>query len=1403
MLMPLSASQQEVMNLGKVIGNEGNTLAVCAFFRGAADGALLTESVRWALEQDPMLRTRIDAQRMAQVVGLPMPDVQLMTFPSMEAFQRWKADAQHALPMNPEEECVQITPVLIQSGGGQQARCGVLLRLHHVAADGWAAALILKRIEAHYHALCKGENPPALPIVSYERFVQAEQAHFQSARSRREAGFWRELLHNHAQGQLLSSKANGSFSAKRLVCELPKELFKGLEQAALQKHRTVLSILFSAVAVAYARMEEARDFSIGTLLLNRTTEELNMVGNCFTTIPFPVTIGEDDTFATLNDQISNGLFAVLRRQRTTYSRIVEQAFDEPLRRPLFDTLVNYQDYSGEEYAGMDFDWLPPACQLEALQINAVITGEQFRIHYDYRSDCLAERKVKELHARLTAALEDVLSGGWEKAVTMVSQQPACERARIAAWNQTAHPYPCQDTLISLFEKQAAQRGGQAALMFRGEEVSYHAFRTGTRRLAGYLQHCGVRPGQIVGIRTDRSIEMMLGIYAILYCGAAYMPIGTDVPEERMRFMLQDSESACLLTQSWQRAEAPAGVLRIDLDKPLPEGDFDYASPATQPEDKAYVIYTSGSTGTPKGVMIAHRSIVDRIHWMNRTFGMTENDRVLQKTPYTFDVSVWELFWWAGYGGTLVILEPDAHKDPGMMIQAINRYQITKMHFVPSMLAAFLAYTEALEAVPQMNSLQQVFASGEALMPAHVQKFYRLFQGAELINLYGPTECTVDVTCFRCSREERASIPIGKPVDNTQLYILDRHLQPVPLGAAGELCVGGNLVGIGYLNRPELTQERFVANPFGDGRLYRTGDLTCWNEHGEVEYMGRMDFQVKLRGQRLELGEIERCMTRIPGIKEAAVLVQQIDENDATLVGYYTGVEMPSGQLQQALRRSLPDYMVPSGFLRMDAMPLTTSGKLDRKRLALVPVEVVPAAKDDQPRSPLEARLCAAFARALSLKDNQVGYTFDFFAQGGTSLQAILLLTELFQEHHLQLKDIYNHPTPGELAAFLSGGTVPDQPTPDDYSQEAPFLHVDTAPIERAHIPEGKKIFITGATGFLGVHLLQTLLHRYPERKFICLVRNAEKLQRHWAYIFPGEAYPEYRIQPLPGDLTQNRFGLSQPAYESLVSQVGCAFHSAADVRHFGQWESSYAVNTQGTQQVIQLCLAADAPLHHVSTMSVDGFILTTMGEQLSATFDEGNLFIGQRFRENVYVHSKYLAEREILQARNQGLKANIYRVGNLLWRQSDGMFQQNREAHDFYMLSHAFMDLGADVDKFASLAFDLTAVDQCALAICLLAEGNLGQIWHMMNPNQVTLHGYLCALTGKALPSLPYGDFMQLLQQHADDPRFGFLLAYAAANEQNDISTFAEQQCSRTAEALRHAGFVWEKPTAAYMRYVL
>lgn len=1396
----VSASQKEVLQLSKILGDEVNTLAFSVLFAYHGDDDLLSQAANTAYHQFNNLNTVIIDQQNVLMEGQDMTIVRPVCHFKQRVDYTEETAWLSSQALCAEKQCAEIIPVVIAN-----EEEGFFIRIHHAIADGWAASILLHQLYRNYIALLAGDPIPEWEDIPYKEFVDAEDQYLSSPRSLRDRKFWKEFLDGFSDSYLLSSNAAGDFASKRLTFTFAPETVQKLIEISGDKGRTIQSLLFSIIAIAYRRLEGESRFCLGTILLNRlNSREQNIFGNCFTTVPIPVDISEKDTFQNLNDKLSDSLFAVMRRQRTSYSLIVSQAFDHIPARPLFDTLVSYQDFTGLESPGMTFTWHAPACQLETLQIGIVVRSFAVEINYDYRPECIQRDKIQAFHSQVTAALEELIAGGWERKIIDFKQITASQFNLLQDWNRTDYPYPEKETLYSLFKRQAAIRGNQPALYFGSESLTYSEFEQKVKSLACCLIEHQVKPGQIIGVMVERSFDLLIAIYAVIRCGAAYMPIGLDTPQDRISFMLRDSQAPVVLTRSWQILDMPEQVCRIDLDV------FNYNGNAcqrpeilAQPDLPAYVIYTSGSTGVPKGVLIAHHSIVDRIHWMNRFFGMDPHDVVLQKTPYTFDVSVWELFWWSGYGGTLAILPPEAHKDPDQIIRAVEQYHVTKMHFVPSMLSAFLSYASVSDSAGRLGSLKQVFASGEALMPAQVTRFYQLLPEAELINLYGPTECTVDVSFYRCPNRELASVPIGKPVDNTQLYVLDQNLAMLPIGMPGELCVTGNLVGIGYLNRPELTEQRFVNNPFGRGKMYRTGDLACWNVSGEVEYLGRMDNQIKLRGQRIELGEIEHRLSSIPGVRDAIATVQKQDNSESVLVAYYTGDSKHSPeQIREILSAGMPEYMVPQAIMHLDELPLSTNGKADRKRLPKIVLEHTnDIPEHEKPVTAWQKKICAAFARVLQCAESDVGIRFNFFEHGGTSLLAIMLMTELLEECRIQLKDIYNHPTPEKLAAFIEQESEPEPV--DDYSAELAYAHVEALNEPNPGIGPGKGILITGTTGFLGVHLLNDLIKRFENVTVFCLVRNADKLEKHWCDIFSGEPFPSGRISCVLGDLTKPHLGLSPDDYKRCTEKVAAVYHCAADVRHFGQWETSFAVNTKGTENIIDFCLTTGASLHHVSTMSVNGFILTTYGEKLSDTFTENNLFVGQHFRENVYVHSKYLAEKAVLDARKHGLKANIYRVGNLLWRDRDGRFQNNKESNDFYMFTHAFLEIHAISSKFSNLSFDMTAVDLCAKAISTLSSGEMGKIYHTFNPNRTTLIEYLNAISSSEIDILSLDELEKRLNARSDNLRFGFLLSYLLANRQNTVESFPVESCDQTVATLKQMGFQWKVPTVQYMKYVL
>jgi amino acid adenylation domain-containing protein len=520
-------------------------------------------------------------------------------------------------------------------------------------------------------------------------------------------------------------------------------------------------------------------------------------------------------------------------------------------------------------------------------------------------------------------------------------------AAIARFNATDVPFPDDVTLHALIEQTVAQCPDRVAVVcdhdpsVGASALTYAALDARANALAGRLRTEGVRPGSVVALMVERSFAMIVGALGILKAGGAYLPVATDHPAERIRFILADAGASVLLVHraTAGRVAAP-GVRALDLDDPRL-----YAGPAVArvavatPGDLAYVIYTSGSTGKPKGVMIEHRSVVNRLHWMQRRYPIGAGDTILQKTPYHFDVSVWELFWWALAGARVAFLAPGGERFPLAIVDAIRRHGVTTLHFVPSMLSVFLEYLDGRPHAVDgaMRTVRQVFASGEALSPSHVRRFHALWgsrTGARLANLYGPTEATVDVTYYDCLPGiEAERVPIGRPIDNTRLYVLRDGAQ-VPIGETGELCLAGVGLARGYLGNPGLTAEKFVDHPTAPGeRIYRTGDVARWLPDGNVEYLGREDHQVKIRGLRIELGEIENVLRDHPDVADCAVVVRQPSETVALIVAFVVcRGPLDADALKEHLARHLPAYMVPNRFERLAALPLTPSGKTDRKAL---------------------------------------------------------------------------------------------------------------------------------------------------------------------------------------------------------------------------------------------------------------------------------------------------------------------------------------------------------------------------------------------------------------------------------------------------------------------------------------
>ncbi|MCB2311580.1 amino acid adenylation domain-containing protein [Clostridium tagluense] len=643
-----------------------------------------------------------------------------------------------------------------------------------------------------------------------------------------------------------------------------------------------------------------------------------------------------------------------------------------------------------------------------------------KIHYN--SSAYASNEIETMGAHFCKVLHELLVD-LDIAIKDVNMMGESEKRQILyEYNDTKAVYPDFKTLHGLFMEQVKKKPDAIAAVFCEESITYGELDRKSEVLAYELQQKGVTRDSIVGIIVKRSLKMIIGILGILKAGGAYLPIDPDTPAERLNYIIEDSGMKLAVTQTRYYDCCHMVSEVIDL-----EDDTIYGKKVkpiemiNQPRDLAYVIYTSGSTGNPKGVMIEHTSVINRINWMQKKYALTKDDVIIQKTPFTFDVSVWEMFWWMFVGAKVCFLIPDGEKNPAEIIKSIEENKVTVMHFVPSMLSIFLEYVKVNEEEKRITSLEKVFSSGETLTVDNVKKFNKVLNKknhTKLYNLYGPTEATVDVTYFDCPQDvEISTIPIGKPIDNIRIYILDSEGRLQPQGIPGEICIAGVGVGRGYLNKPELTNDKFTEDPFvPEERMFKTGDSGRWMEDGNIEYLGRNDFQVKIRGFRIELGEIEKQLLNCELVKEAVVLVKTDKTGEKYICAYVIGSENIVGsELKVKLSKALPDYMIPAFFIQLDKIPLTSNGKVNRKKLLVIEEKNQEEMEYVAPETELEKQLEVVWCEVLGV--DQVGANVNFFDIGGQSLKVVNMVAKIYSRTGIKMhiEDVFKYRTIRKIA----------------------------------------------------------------------------------------------------------------------------------------------------------------------------------------------------------------------------------------------------------------------------------------------------------------------------------------------------------------------------------------------------
>ncbi|HEX2094410.1 MAG TPA: amino acid adenylation domain-containing protein, partial [Longimicrobiaceae bacterium] len=759
------------------------------------------------------------------------------------------------------------------------------------------------------------------------------------------------------------------------------------------------------------------------------------------TLALRVDLSGSPTVAELLARVKSRSLEAQQNQDIPFEQVVElvQPSRSRAHTPLLQVTLTWQNTPREELAlaGLELGPVPGASagaakfdlSLGLSEVDGRIVGG-----LTYATSLFEPATMERYVTYLRRVLEGMVAGP-EQRVERLALLPEEERVQVVeAWNATRAEYPAHLCVHQLFETQAERTPDAVAVVYEGEALTYSELNQRANRLAHYLAGRGVGPDVRVGLCLERSLEMVVGVLAVLKAGGAYVALDPEYPEDRLRHMLADSEPAvllahCVLAARFAGMHVPVVALDRDASSWATLPGTNPHHPTLGPDHLVYVIYTSGSTGRPKGVMNVHRNVVNRITGIQASWKLGAHESVLQNASLSFDVSAYEIFWPLMMGARVVMTRPEGHKDPDYLVQTIRRNGVGTASFVPSMLRIFLEHPE----VESCTSLARVPCGGEALPGVLVQRFYQRLPNARLFNRYGPSEAATAVTeCSRAADETRASVPIGRPMPNARVYVLDRAGEPVPPGVAGELYVGGAGVGRGYLARPELTAERFVADPFGGepgARLYRTGDRARWLRDGRIEFLGRNDFQVKVRGFRVELEEIEARLREHPEVREAAVVAREDTPGDRRLVAYYVGVAGKVGveALRAHLAERLPEYMVPAAYVALEGLPLTPSGKLDRDALPAPGGDAYARRSYEAPASATEGALAEIWSGVLDVE--RVGRWDHFFELGGHSLLAVRVISRVRQvlEVEVALSELFERPVLADFVLRLEAASRTELP----------------------------------------------------------------------------------------------------------------------------------------------------------------------------------------------------------------------------------------------------------------------------------------------------------------------------------------------------------------------------------------
>lgn len=1255
---------------------------------------------------------------------------------TIDVFRHKKVNVKNLINSYPKLFDLEVAPLIrIQIHYIDNKKTLLLIDSHHIILDGLSLNILISQFCALYNNQTLDKEK-----ISYKDFTLCESEFNTSKKIKQIEKNWLSIFDN-TEIPIVNLpydfpvSQTKTFNGNTLQAKIEKNIFQKLEEIAKTNNVSPYVLFLSAFYVLLYKYTGQDTIIVGSPIAGRFDPALdNIIGMFVNNIPLIANIDSEIKFSDFINLIKNKVLTALDNQPYPYDMLVK-ALNVNVNSSLFDVMFTYQNENKEfpRIENKPLEVVYANTHTSKFNLSLEILPNTHTLNLEYNTDLFRENTAVNIIEHYLFILQQITEMP-NISISDINMITSKEKKLLNKFNKTDGPIN-NDTVANLIEKQVELNPNSIAVICENKTLTYIELNKKANSLANYLIEKGVKANDIVCIMANRSFETIVAMVAILKAGGAFLNIDPTYPLDRTKYYMESSKAQYVLTQKSlrDRVKDIPNCIEIDLENSsIYDSNFENPVVNIQMSDLSYVIYTSGSTGIPKGVMLNQVGLTNMAKAMTKALDYLHDGKIhtlLSVTSTPFDIFVYEIIVSLTHGQQIVMANNDEHRNPKLLDKLIKKFNVDVMTVTPSLMKILY---DNREPDSSLKLVKNMVFGGEPLPEKFVKDLKALANDITIFNIYGPSEITILSNVQNLNGE--TEITTGPPIMNTQIHILDKDLNPVPIGVVGEIYISGIQVGIGYLGNPELTNQKFMPNKFGNGKMYKSGDIGRWTFDGKVQCLGRVDNQIKLRGLRIELGEIESKMEQIVGISASVVNKFSIDNNEF-LCGYYVtdgSVDVTELEVKNYLKQYLPQYMVPSYIIKLEKMPYTINRKIDRKALPIPERKTSFKGENPDNFNSDELKLLQIWKNILHL-DN-ISLTDNFFDIGGDSILAIKMQIEALKYNfNFEYSDIFNSPTINELSKKTrqhnkeySDSSISHY----DYSKVNTVLGRNTIQnISTIKKYDVNNILLIGSTGYLGIHILDSFLKN--EKGIIyCLVRNKDntlpidRLHEKILFYFGEDYWKKYkkRIYVLQGDITIQNFGLNSNDYNLVKNDISTVINAGALVKHFGLPKLFNDINVLGTQNVVDFCKKENKRLLHISTISVSGngekdetIVETPENINKKKIFKENSLFINQNI-SGIYTVTKYKAEMIVLEAIYDGLDAQILRMGNITNRFSDGMFQQNVEENAFAKRLKSFIEIGAFPDYLIPHSLELSPVDLCSDAVIKILQNNsFCNVFHIYN----------------------------------------------------------------------------------------